>query len=1061
MLLARPSKPVAPAPPPSPAAPAIPAPAAPPDAGDAVPITAVPEAMAGADTPAPRTMRAILRLLDQVAPEPARAADLQARLNQAIPESAGPREQANALHARADAALEAGAIGRQLQDLRRAKSLGGGTNPERVMIELAAVEWLGGNWPTALDYHQRIRSSAEGMGKKISQASNLAMCYEALGDLPAAQKALEDAESIHRSPAATGGKKHGWGKQVNAMEMPMWLCRLDGAQGTVFQAQGQLELAEKFFSRARAEAVQAEKVAAELRASVDESAQDTYRNQVDGFETTLALNLMLQGRLEDAELAQINVLKRTLARHGRNSFNAGQALAALARIYNEAGRCADAEHLARLAGNLMVQAGVAPESFALALARRAHGEALAAAGRWQEADREFRLAREGLAGATLGWNPPATGDLHWALAQLRTGQAEAAARMLEPMVAWSRQYVGEDHYLTAERRGFLALALAGLGQRRKALDEFRASCKVLLARDAGTPGRGRETPGRILRQDWIMEGYIGLLLDLHREGQDAQVGVDAVAEAFGLADRVRGGSVDRAVAASAARAALKDARLAEPVRQAQDLEAQVAAAYQELADAFSAEDSTPAAIEAARRRLGQLAEQQKDLARRIARSYPDYEDRIHPRQPSIAEARAALAPGETLLSLLVGWDRTYIWALGRQGPALFTAAPLGAREIDALVANLRRTVEPGQRLADLPAFDLEDASRLYQELLAPAADVWQGSGTLLVSANGSLAQLPLALLPTRPVTVHPDPRLPFAEYRDVPWLARQAAVVQVPSVNSLVRLRAMPPGKAARLTFLGFGDPQFDRLAALKPGVPGPQLRNLAIIHVGAGGKEQQAPSAEDWIPYSAIPPLPDTREEILAIARTLGADPARDVFLGSQASKKTLASLALEQRRIIAFATHGLVPGDFPGLEEPALALAAPDNPAENGFLTLSEILNLKLDADWVVLSACNTAAGAGMGAEALSGLGRGFFYAGSRSLLATHWPVETVSARLLMTGTFRRYGAGGVTRAESLRQAMLELMSGQYVDPATGKPLFSYAHPIFWAPYELAGDGGGTLAR
>jgi CHAT domain-containing protein len=112
--------------------------------------------------------------------------------------------------------------------------------------------------------------------------------------------------------------------------------------------------------------------------------------------------------------------------------------------------------------------------------------------------------------------------------------------------------------------------------------------------------------------------------------------------------------------------------------------------------------------------------------------------------------------------------------------------------------------------------------------------------------------------------------------------------------------------------------------------------------------------------------------------------------------------------------------------------------------------VLNLKLNADWVVLSACNTAAGDGEGAEAVSGLGRGFFYAGTRALLVTHWPVETVSARKLTTRLFERYAQDPqLSRAQALRGSMLALMTEQ----AQG---YSYAHPLFWAPYALIGDGG-----
>ena len=210
------------------------------------------------------------------------------------------------------------------------------------------------------------------------------------------------------------------------------------------------------------------------------------------------------------------------------------------------------------------------------------------------------------------------------------------------------------------------------------------------------------------------------------------------------------------------------------------------------------------------------------------------------------------------------------------------------------------------------------------------------------------------------------------------------------------------------------------------------------------------------WLDYATLAPLPDTREEVQSIARVLGADAKKDVFLGAAASRRTVRELDLSQRRIIAFATHGLVPGDLPGLTQPALALAAESDPAQSPLLTLEDVLGLKLDADWVVLSACNTAAGDGQGAEAVSGLGRGFFYAGSRALLVTHWPVETVSARLLVTDIFERYAKDqSATRAAVLQRAMLAIMDSPGSVDTSGKAEFSYAHPMFWAPYALYGNG------
>ena len=226
--------------------------------------------------------------------------------------------------------------------------------------------------------------------------------------------------------------------------------------------------------------------------------------------------------------------------------------------------------------------------------------------------------------------------------------------------------------------------------------------------------------------------------------------------------------------------------------------------------------------------------------------------------------------------------------------------------------------------------------------------------------------------------------------------------------------------------------------------------------------KLRSAPKTEgvNSADLAELPRLPDTAEEVRLVAEALKADSAKDVYLGAQANEQIVRTMKLDDRRVIMFATHGLIPGDLDGLTEPALALSAPDvaKVPGDGLLTVSEILGLRLNADWVVLSACNTASGNGAGAEAVSGLGLAFFYAGSRALLVSNWPVETTSARMITTELFKREAATpGLTRAESLRQAMLALMDGPgLLDPATQKPVYSYAHPIFWAPFSLVGDGG-----
>jgi CHAT domain-containing protein len=198
-----------------------------------------------------------------------------------------------------------------------------------------------------------------------------------------------------------------------------------------------------------------------------------------------------------------------------------------------------------------------------------------------------------------------------------------------------------------------------------------------------------------------------------------------------------------------------------------------------------------------------------------------------------------------------------------------------------------------------------------------------------------------------------------------------------------------------------------------------------------------------------ALPPLPDTADELKAVAKDLGA-PDSDIHLGRDASETTVKRLRLADYRVVYFATHGLVAGDIKGLAEPSLALSIPAQPSDldDGLLTASEVAQLKLNADWVVLSACNTIAGDKPGAEALSGLARAFFYAGARALLVSHWAVESNAAMRLTTSTFDILKSDpALGRAEALRRAMLAYMNDT-ADPRN-------AYPALWAPFVVVGEG------
>jgi CHAT domain-containing protein len=204
-----------------------------------------------------------------------------------------------------------------------------------------------------------------------------------------------------------------------------------------------------------------------------------------------------------------------------------------------------------------------------------------------------------------------------------------------------------------------------------------------------------------------------------------------------------------------------------------------------------------------------------------------------------------------------------------------------------------------------------------------------------------------------------------------------------------------------------------------------------------------------DRAKLSSLPRLADTADELKAIAANLGA-PMSDIHLRADASVTTVKRTPLADYRIVYFATHGLVAGDVKGLAEPSLALSIPRQPSDfdYGLLTASEVAQLKLNADWVVLSACNTIAGDKPGAEALSGLARTFFYAGARALLVSHWAVDSAAATRLTTTTFDYLKADPtIGRAEALRRAMLAYLND------TSNPRNAY--PALWAPFEVVGEG------
>ena len=198
------------------------------------------------------------------------------------------------------------------------------------------------------------------------------------------------------------------------------------------------------------------------------------------------------------------------------------------------------------------------------------------------------------------------------------------------------------------------------------------------------------------------------------------------------------------------------------------------------------------------------------------------------------------------------------------------------------------------------------------------------------------------------------------------------------------------------------------------------------------------------------LAPLPETRTELAQISSSLGASPDH-LHFGQAASEQMLKNRQdLSDYRVIAFATHAILTSQLDCLAEPALVLTAPDQASDvdNGLLTTSDIVELRLDADWILLSACNTGGPDGrLGGESLTGLARAFFYAGARTLMVTHWTVASDATVDLTTKTFDAFATGTVGKAEALRQAQIAMING---------PSAANSHPALWAPFTIVGDGG-----
>jgi CHAT domain-containing protein len=490
--------------------------------------------------------------------------------------------------------------------------------------------------------------------------------------------------------------------------------------------------------------------------------------------------------------------------------------------------------------------------------------------------------------------------------------------------------------------------------------------------------------------------------------------------------------------------------LAVLARERQDLTLRWREADRSLASALGSPDiqRNAASADAIRGRRAEIESELAAVVTKLERDFPDYAALASPKALKASEVQQLLGADEALVYWMIDENRSFVFALTREAFD-WQVIPLGEKELTAGVGNFRRGLDVGvlnspEALSGKKVlFDLPLAIRFYNALLGPVASVVRTKRHLLVVPSGPLTALPFHLLVTDPPPGEADIHS-LALYRDAAWLLRRHAVTVLPSVSSLKTLRAMTPKQHAARPMVGFGDPVFDAAAkARRPAKGAPKVASRSYTDFWQGIGVDRDKLAK------ALPRLEDTADELKAVAKNLGA-PAGDIYLRNAASEGTVKRLPLADFRVVYFATHGLVAGDVKGLGEPSLALTIPKLPTDldDGLLTASEIAQLKLNADWVVLSACNTIAGDRPGAEALSGLARSFFYAGARALLVSHWAVSSVAATRLTISTFDNLKINPeIGRAEALRRAMFV-----YLNDASSP---SNAYPAFWGPFALIGEG------
>jgi CHAT domain-containing protein/tetratricopeptide (TPR) repeat protein len=554
----------------------------------------------------------------------------------------------------------------------------------------------------------------------------------------------------------------------------------------------------------------------------------------------------------------------------------------------------------------------------------------------------------------------------------------------------------------------------------------------------------------------VYDQLIELLMNLH--GKDPSKGFDR--RSFEIFERKQGRIFLEAMGRSGAK------HFAWLPRNLRDKESNLEEELAECERSLAEERSSPSgdrqkeSIESLVKRIGQAKAAQKAFEEVIKRDYPDYHALKHPKPASVPELQQkVLRPGELLLVYGVTSKSTALWIVGREQFELFTI-PIDEEKLGIEVRDFRDGIQvvldalqrkqPEFLIRNIIQDSMERMclkGRDLHDVLLPqgALKAVSNAGTLYFIPSGSLYVLPFeALVPSLTTEGH-NPR----------FLIENHPVAYLSSASLLRTLREAVSRKREKPHYplIAFANPVYGGRRQSAAGDARSQTLSQESMHSEEDAHEMSVRSiAIQELMGGTFVELPETEDEVKEIMNLLAApQESAPLQLRDAASRSKVMDLSesdkLKDYRYLVFSCHGVLPEEVDSVLQPALVLSHPDPQSRgDGFLTMADVFRLRLNADFVSLSACNTGMGKIVKGEGVIGLTRAFMYAGTPALMVNLWSVESQSAKRLNTG-FYRYLTEGENRAQALRLSKLHFIHNEKED--------LLRHPFFWAPSVIFGDG------